>query len=357
MKKYCLIILSFLIVSCGSTKEQGESGFDKSYRMDNLEEFSVPPILLKELKLVATENFLVTYSATKDSIFKVFDNKSLEYLGSFGQRGNGPDDYSPVTSSIIALENDRLFIGNLRFNREIQLSKSVKGSSEKFSAQVIAQAYIPGQIIPLNDGFKLDDHVFGGANRKPNNQIVLFDAEKNQIRTIFPYPNFVEGMPEETYDILYQRRVSLSKDGKRVVVAYLFFPRILVFDIDQNKVISDVNIDMSPYLNENFRVMADGRNINAREFYIYYTDLLLTENRMYAKLQLRGPQNGVDQQVGEKELHVFDKEGKPIVRLLLEDWMNNFAITPDDEYIYFWHPEVLDKIFRYKLSNIVSEVV
>jgi hypothetical protein len=85
--------------------------------------------------------------------------------------------------------------------------------------------------------------------------------------------------------------------------------------------------------------------------------LLLTENRMYAKLQLRGPQNGVDQQIGEKELHVFDKEGKPIVRLLLEDWMNNFAITPDDEYIYFWHPEVLDKIFRYKLSNIVSEVV
>jgi hypothetical protein len=256
VKTYFLIILSILIISCGGAKEQSISAFEKLYRIDNLEEFSVPPILLKELKLVATENFLVSYSATNDSIFKVFDNKSLEYLGSFGQRGDGPDDYSPNTSSIIALENDKLFIGNTRFNREIQLSKSVKGSSEKFSAQVIAQAYIPGQIIPLNNGFKLDDHVYGGQNYNTDNQVVLFDAEKNQIRTIFPYPNFVEGMPEETYSILYQRRVRLSKDGKRVVVAYLFFPRILVFDIDQNKVISDVNIDVALFES---KLQSDGR--------------------------------------------------------------------------------------------------
>lgn len=354
MKNYHLLIFCIIVWSCDKPNEDDALVFDKVYQLHDLEEFSTPPILLKERYLVATEHFLVSLSDTQDSVFKVFDNKTLDYLGAFGTKGNGPQDFYPVASSFTALENDVLFVGNRRGNIQVKLSKPLKGSSSKFHVDVLEQVYIPGQLIPMNNGFRLDEAVYGGNNRRTDFQIALFNSENGEINKIFPFPSLVADMPINTFDVLYQRIIRLSKDRKKIVAAYTFFPTILIYDIDKDKVVTEVNVDMSPYLNDNIEALSDGRNINANELYTYYSDLLLTDNNMYVKFQMSGLKNGIRQQINGKELYVFDKEGVPLVRLVLEDWMNKFAVTPNDEYIYFWHPEIEDKLFRFKLSNALK---
>jgi len=58
-----------------------------------------------------------------------------------------------------------------------------------------------------------------------------------------------------------------------------------------------------------------------------------------------------------RQIHVFDWDGNPLVKYILDDWMKTYTVNPDDSYIYLFNPGVENAIYRAKtnLPKLKSE--
>jgi hypothetical protein len=51
------------------------------------------------------------------------------------------------------------------------------------------------------------------------------------------------------------------------------------------------------------------------------------------------------------EMHVFDWNGNPIKKLLLPEWASWCTVTQNDEFIYFFHPENENYLYRKSMKD------
>lgn len=98
---------------------------------------------------------------------------------------------------------------------------------------------------------------------------------------------------------------------------------------------------------------------NSFDLYSYYGNVQTTKKFIYGLYQVSeyAKKEGSDfeyqsKPLTSKQLHIFSWDGKPILKLKIEDWMTVFTVSLDDKYIYFVHPDKKDKIFRYTLPEL-----
>lgn len=70
---------------------------------------------------------------------------------------------------------------------------------------------------------------------------------------------------------------------------------------------------------------------------------------------LENPDEMLSVPLSDKEIHIFSIEGEPLVKLKLENWMNVYTVTANDEYLYFVHPEKEYYLYRLPMDLIIKK--
>ncbi|MCE7996512.1 MAG: hypothetical protein HEP71_31360 [Roseivirga sp.] len=296
---------------------------------------------------------MVTNSATRDTLFRVFDLKNLDYLGGFGTYGQGPEEYNVIPSSIYSPYGNAIHVGSLKNNRIIEVKRNPQNST--LDTHLVEEHRTPGELVPLNWSFRLNDTSFvGDKSFNEGSELAYFNTEDHSTGVMLPYPDLVESLTPIAKSLVYLKKLRVSRDGSTIVMAYSRFPLIRVYDVE-SKEVKNVFVEVGPQFEQTseIRMNSDGMNVNYQDLFSYYVNLEVTEKFIYAQLLITSWDKTLENVKLHypSELHVFDLEGEPQLRIKLEDWMHTYAPSQDDEYIYFWNSGIEDKLYRLPIGD------
>lgn len=357
MRSLCFLLFSAIVYSCAESSgfEGIEIPLAERQVAAKLEEVKIPPVLFRERKITLSNDYLFTLSATKDTLIRVFDRQTLEYLGGFGIEGGGPDDYKPIASGFQGIGDDLLHVAGLKVNKTLRFKKT-PGSSPKFSTEIVEAFRVPGELAPWNNTFKINDTIYAGTKYfESDKELTTVHTKTSEIGSLIPFPDYAPHISPEYKHNLYQRMSKYTYAQQKLVTAYIFFPSFRIYDF-QTQETKEVHV--KPDF-EQLRVseLGDGINLNLSDLYTYYRKIETSDNYIYALYRIESGPNTGSHVLSNNELHIFDFDGNLVHNMRLEEWMTIFVIAPDDEYIYFWHPDVEDVLYRYPLEGLLNREV
>lgn len=358
MRNLPILGLFIFVISCNSSSEPiRANNFDISIKATSvLDTIRIPPVLFKERYLTSTDKYLISLGSDRDTLFRVFDNTSGKYLGGFGKEGGGPGEFKTVIgSSLYGTTGNSLYVGDLKTSRIIRISDNP--SAQRLTRQDISVDgihKIPGEFVPFNQSFFVNDSIIAGVKNFYNEkQLAYFNIFNGKIGYFFDYPNLYPEIPETALYHFYNDRFRISKDRSRIASISAKLPLLRIYNIEKQST-EEIYIKTQNDQVPNVIVATNNLEVSLPGLYIYYHDIMVSKDHIYARFQEGQFSEGSKYRlISENQLHVFDFNGKPVVKIILEDWMYRYAVTPDDKFIYFWHPEVENQLFRFPLSEIL----
>ena len=356
---HCLKYLSLIILILLNTyncKDSGkqiiESGFPTTIIINNrdLDSIKISPVLLHERRIVVTDNYLISMNIESDTICRVFRLADFKYLGGFGVRGRGPTEFMqpniggfrPGTEGVILTDYNSVKL--VKFNS----TKEINNQNVIFERSI----RIPVELIPLNQAFILNDSIVCGANREIM-ELACFNCNDNEVGFIFPLPNLYTEASSAIKSLLFTSQIAISPDKSSIACLYLSFPLLRIYDVNTKNII-ETNVKEGP---AQIRFTYDDRGItNAIDSYGYYSSIAVTNKYIYGDFQAHKRERtdrGIERiPLTNKQIHVFDWDGEPRLKIELEEnWFNVFTASLDDNYLYFIHPFKENFIYRYKLPE------
>lgn len=355
MKNYMKLVNFFFLImltSCGQHKSSVEGGFLMEMTNIKLDSIKIPPVLFKERKIVSNDDFLVSINIDSDTIFRVFAFPDFKYLGAFGSKGKGPDDYDFPNISTLNFDRNGLVTADRRELRILEVTnfKSLINDSLIFKTRIKK----PGRLLRTNYDFLLSENSFCGVEiLDAQKQLICYNNVTNEITHMFDFPTYSdEEFPETALANLYTRRTGISYDKSKIALLYGRFPMLNIYNVNSGEVITSV-LDKAPSQKE-VRVGANQRTVNGAELISYYSSIQTTDKYIYGLYQARerfvlekvtGSGNVGTRNLTDLELHIYDWEGQAIMKIKLEPWMTVFTPAMNDELLIFVHPEVEDKLY------------
>ena len=341
-----LVILAVsLIQGCSSKGDFAEYiEFDKviNLKESDLDKISISTPLYVVREMVSTENELLILTKAQDSIIKVFDNSSLDYLGTFGKHGQGPTEFFyPYQDGFRHFKQDQISIVDRRSIRKLAIDRNISSIEIKESDKV----KLPGSIIPLWEGNFLNDSTVIGLNQSPeNNQLVMYNYVKNKIHFDYEYPPIVYNTNLERRNIDFYAKLKITKDKEKLALAYRKLPLIRIIDLVNS---TDLFLKVENHLLESYIVDNDG--IPLKDNTYFYYDIDVTKNWIAAIYRKEKSSAQETSYLSKNEMHIFDIKGNPVCKIILEDWMSNFAVLDQPTRIIFHHPENESELYQYTL--------
>lgn len=350
---YLGIVIFSLFISCITNESLREDISFSGYMHAQLDSFQTKPILMHPVNMVSNDSLLIVFNFGTDTLFRVFSLPDCDYLGWFGMNGRGPREFLMANSSGIRFYPGGLQIADLRKIYFIGLPQ------RDIHDNYILQRFIniPGELMAFNHIFELDTNFVCGINqtRKSPLSVDYFNPGTNEISSFVDYPDFGIEVPENVKRSVYNYTVDLKPDKQLFALAYSFSPLLRI----SNKEGSTIH---EIYIN-GLQKQIDFQNLGKKEGnllngIVYYTYIKATDRYIYLMYE---PQKGERvseheyhmKPIGEKELHVFDWNGKPVARMTLKNGTRSFTPTPDDRYLYCTNDYAIDKIYRYQLNKIL----
>lgn len=341
--------------ACNYTDRSIESQhFENGIRVKPaLDTIHIPPVLWKERQLITTEKYLISLGTDKDTLFRVFDNTSGKYMGGFGKKGDGPGEFKLVNaSSSYGLKANSIYIGDLKQSRVIKIeSKPQNQRLTSTDIETTASHKTPAELIPFNSSFLLNDSTIAGRKSfSSEKQIAYFNVNDGIVNYLLEFPALHPEIPQSALSHFYYRHFAISRDQSKIISVYSYLPLLSIYDIKKNTVKETlIRADNQPP--SQVQVKPNKKEVVLAGAFFYYKKVKVTNRHIYALFEegQLGNSSSDFRLMSENQLHIFTPDGKPVVKLFLEDWMQKYAITPDDKYLYFWHPEVENRLFRFPL--------
>lgn len=357
-KKYCkLCLYSIIIFNLGcngfKSKKIKYQNFPKTITIE-IDSISIAPVLFNENKLVASNDFLVSMNVYGDTIYRVFSLPDLDYLGCFGFQGNGPNEFVAPSISSFGLEKDDFVTGDIKslYITELPHNSKVNNQSVLYKRRYL----LPGAFMPPNNCFLLSDTLICSVkSTRSEKELVYYNSISNETGYMIDFPNLYPSAPKDALARLYHKHVKISNDKSKIAMVYQLLPMMRIYDVKKKKT-HELFINEGPRQKE---FLFDRNQLaNGIDLYSYYESISVTDNYIYAFFQSK--ERAYKENSGEiitiplteKQLHVFDWEGKPVVRIILKDWMRVYTPTQDERFIYFINPFREDMIYRFSLSKI-----
>lgn len=360
---YSLLAVLFLVIlSCSKSSDFAEYKFFPKELIiaDELEEMPISVDLFLTWEMTATDSLLFILLSKGDELVKIFDIQTLEYLGGFGRQGEGPNEffvayqngfhiYEGKTLSMM----DRVSIRTVPVTIE---RNSENGKVVKYTLEEAQRHRLPSTMIPLLEGSLLNDSTVMGLNQiDENSQFITYDFINKKINYSHLFaPIDIKAIPFEKAHWL-NSFVKVSRDHSKIVMAYEKLPLMRIIDLKGSEK-DEVFVKTEDEILKNLITDLEGYPIKSNSMVNYYHDVELSDKYIFAgyyKQEISYNDNHEAQRVyyTGREIHVFDFDGNTITKIKLEDWMKQFAITPNSEFLYFPHPEKENSIFRYKLPK------
>lgn len=352
------LLFIIIIFAIGCSGEQDLNNFEVArFEIEvevELDSINIPPVLLHERKIIINSKYLVSMNIESDTIFRVFDLPNFNYVGNFGNHGNGPLEYNHANISGFRSYKEGCVVTDLS---RINIIKFPIGQITSKNIKVEKQFSIPGKLITLNHATVVNDTMICGINLKDSEkELVYFNPKSNETGSIIDYSNIIDNVPSKALPLLYLKYIDISYKQNKFAFAYQKFPFIKICNTN-GTILKEIIVQEGP--SQKKIEFNRGTIKNSTELYTYYNRLAVTDNYIYAlfspgelKQKNEGGHEYIKVPVEKKQLHIFDWNGNPKLKIILEDWMNEYVPAKDDSCIYFTNPLRKNKIYYYSLAHL-----
>jgi len=264
-----------------------------------------------------------------DYFFNVYNLRTLELICQFAPPGRGPEEYTSISfngqSNMI---NSDLMItlfdhGRLQF-QQLNLS----ATSEAGRIEIVNTVPMPEAISWAINPFLLSEKkVIGRAMRIQGR---YFKYDDNNLEYFPFYPPIKREIPDDFVHNIYSSCDFLSPDGTLFVSALTFFKQLDVFTSDLEHKFSLVFPD-SPTDIDFFK---DKNQPMGDKLVYFYTDIHVSNKHIYAICQNIKLAEISQMDRGLSELHVFNYDGEPLAKLILNHTIFRITVNNEDSKLY-----------------------
>lgn len=354
-KKSILIFLVFICIftncTINTSRKHDVLTFNKFPITTHLshEKIETEPILYSVVGLLLLDSILVTLDLKTDTFFHIFKLPAFESKGGYITRGYGPDEEIFIEPYIRRIsKNEFLFKGQ----NSIRIAE-YNTISDKL--EIVTKINLPPELLDIWNIIKIGDSIIsnkplGWANWE-NTEFIGYNTKNDEIFDFGGrYPSVGRRIEPQRKDNLLAKICVVKPDGSAIAAVYDKFPILRIYAMDGN-IKKEVRLNNgqsfpsallennpSEYsLNE---VMQNYRMIKSSNNYIYALYIGKKEQEMDKGL------NDLS-----NEIHIWNWDGEPIERILLDEKIFTFDVDLHDNYIIGSSLLSLDALYKYNLKK------
>jgi len=352
LKNIAVLSLSFLLFNCSISTESEKNNFPTISDGD----FEIVEELTSTV-VDSSENYLIGAGPTTivDNKIFILDRKSegpihivdLEtdnYVGNFGVRGKGPGEIA-VAWNISRIDDENILLLDVA-QKKIQtyrIDSLISGSKAVTERRINPASYTAHPVYDNQKVFFLD-------NSNADHRIYYTDYtnENAEISGLGDIPTLTS--EDEPKNIRGEaEQAILKKHNNYMVVGYKLTPRIDIYNIANDTWISFSSPDdFTPIYKTSSEDSFAYFGITD-ETVGAFGDIALTDEHIYA---LYSGRKLLDDRVTKgNEIYVFDYEGNPVKKLMLDKDISFFDISNENK-LYAISVDILSQLLKFDLNNI-----
>ncbi len=333
------------VLSCSDENESYTEflRFPSEYKIIS-QTFNVPPILFEPVTLMLFGNNVVIVDNKSEFIFHLFDANELNLIGSFIRRGRGPNEEQEFFNPYMRKVSDNSIVYQTPTN-----IKTVSFTSGKDSLYISKAFEFFDNIINFQRVFLINGVFYGYSGELGlSTEFHFFDSKKKEI---VEFGTGLGPYMEDGVSLEFENKgITVKPDETFFAASYLYFPIIRIFNSSTGLVSSETRYEN----NFDFSNSIKGKcTSNGQENHpiFFYQLIHSTQNYIYALY------NGNAPSVSEKTLdrsniiHVFDWNGNPVKKLILDHEIFDFDVSDDDSFIVAVSMNHPDRLFRFNLNQ------
>ena len=276
-----------------------------------------------------------------ENIFKVYSYPEVEYLYTWGNKKEGPENTGFINSGTLSTHNSLVNYVSTTTLKSIDFNSSNPNILDQRIGLSAAQG-------PLNGFCRLSDSVFLAdifdpyINAKKEHRILYPNEKVGEVFGDFPDEgiNFDEYIHKVSY---YQKSTVANPSKERIASFYFRIPKLKIYDYQTN-LIKEVNLD------------ANRKNVHERDLkfpdhdFIYFAGPKATKDFIYILYVNADKSKVLDfSNSYQPAILKFNWDGNLLESYSLDRPIVSFAISPDNKKIYGVHIGNGDSIIEFEL--------
>jgi len=349
-KSIILLITVLLFSNCmGEKDKKGNAIGDFFPETINLssEKIQTAPILYSTAGLLLMDSVVIALDLKAETIFQVLKLPQYDNVGGFINRGQGPEEEVFVDPYIQHIDGNQFMYKNFSSVKIVNFNTALN------KLDLVEEIDLPLNLSELWYVIKLGDKIIGSKTDEPTSkEFISYDMITKEFIDFGPDFPIVEGgvKIDTTYNNSLFAKISTAKpDGSAFASVYDKFPILRIYSKDgglkedvrfQNgQSFPHALLEMQPSEYSIGEIMQNYRMIKSTDNFIY---------ALYIGKKVKDLNAGLND--FSNEIHVWNWEGSPIMRILLDEKIFTFDVDKNDEFILCSSLETLDALYKYKLT-------
>lgn len=287
-------------------------------------------------ELLISNERLIVFDVGSESFFHLFSKTDFRYLGALIRRGKGPAEEIFISSYFRSIGKDTIIYQN---HQNIKFS-IIEDNTDGLSLTTIDQIVIPESLRNNTDFFVIGDSMYSSLTGLP----ISRDFQGYCLLTgnVFEHGDLVPHKKPKYEDKKFmgfaQKITTVKPDRSLLATVYHNSPILRIYSAENWEKTAECQ------LGEILSGTTDGSYDN-------YWRIRSTNEFIYALYskgippELKWDGGTVKYADVANEIHVWDWEGNPILKLILDRSIFSFDVTPDNKQLIALSIEDVDKLF------------
>ncbi|MCK9449959.1 MAG: TolB-like 6-bladed beta-propeller domain-containing protein [Bacteroidales bacterium] len=345
--KALIIVLIIFAFGCSTNNKTQEHLYFSQFPNEvevKLKEVPTAPVLSLVGELLLSDSFLVAYSMKSDSLFQIFDIPGFKYLGSHVLKGEGPGE------ELFIVPNLHYYDSNSFLFKTIDNLKIV--SYDKHENKIILHRKIdlPIDFIDIMHFTLLNEKIIGWNYYNVTNELEfqLFDIATQKVSNfgnVYPVIDFEIKLSDKAS--LFSKSIMSRPDYTHFAALYDRYPFLRIYN-ETGNLVKEVR-----YNNNQIDPARNLSGLNPEKYIaqqtLNYIKLKVTNNYIYGLYagkthsELKTQEYKIDDFC--TEIHIWDWQGNPVSKIMLDRPVFSFAVAQDDSFMVFSSVNEHDKLF------------
>ncbi|SHN29206.1 TolB-like 6-blade propeller-like [Cyclobacterium lianum] len=302
-------------------------------------EITLDSTVLIPSKMLVFPDKAVIFDNGKEDLFKVYRLPEFTFLYSFGEIGEGPNEFSYVNENSVQAMDDHLVVvsGTNLIKIRLENDSSVMGESVEL---FMSNGSPVNGLVMIDESTYISD-IMDAKPGGPEHQLVHLQRGE-ELTTFGKFPELSNIENNRQLDRLYRdfgkRTVVNPKDGR--LAAFYFFQNQIKYYNHQGELLHEIEIETPP------------KNDLEEELNMYRVEPFATSTHIYV-MYVGKPKSEVMEQpeIFRPLLEIWDWDGILLERFTLDQPLTSFAVSEEFQKLYGFSYFKEDLFFEYDLKG------
>jgi hypothetical protein len=343
-----LMLMALLVLITSGCKKQNNITFNSFPNEQELKGEKLNLVIYTSaVHLELMDTLLFIRNSYDDNLFiSIYHKNTFQHIKSFCKRGKGPEEMVYVGYWSIDKDNGILWVPDFQ---KVNIWGYNVDSLLKFPGyKPTTIISLPKKLHPMMGLASFNSELFAVPDPLGEVQLFFFDRKGEQVSVMEKMD--IKDIDDSFYSDLTRTHNRIHSEKQKMIMVYRYFDRMILYDLKTNQhteVIGPDHIDekkqLAAYDHERLKGYTGKPKFDDRYIYLFYNG---------------GPAKHVDFEKGKvsaaygKKIHIFDWNGNPVMRLILDHEISDFVVDKENKRIIAFAVDAEDNLISYDISHI-----